>query len=90
MKARTGEEMRELDRRAVQECGIPGIWLMEQAGAAVAHCAGVLAKPFVSPDFIILAGKGNNGGDAFVAARKNFPETLQKRSADCRNGCRIL
>lgn len=69
MKARTGEEMRELDRRAIQECGIPGIWLMEQAGAAVAHCAGVLAKPFVSPDFIILAGKGNNGGDAFVAAR---------------------
>ena len=69
MKARTGGEMRELDRRAIQECGIPGIWLMEKAGAAVARCAEILAKPFAEPDFVILAGKGNNGGDAFVAAR---------------------
>lgn len=78
MKARTGGEMRELDRRAIQECGIPGIWLMEQAGMAVAHYAEILAKPFVSPDFIILAGKGNNGGDAFVAAR-----LLTKKQYNC-------
>ena len=77
MKARTGEEMREMDRKAIQECGIPGIWLMEQAGTAVAEHAIRLAAPFQSPDFIILAGKGNNGGDAFIAARilikKEYP-----------------
>ena len=77
MKARTGAEMRELDRRAIEECSIPGIWLMEQAGNAVAAYAEILAKPFRFPDFILLAGKGNNGGDAFVAARvlakKGYP-----------------
>ena len=77
MKARTGEEMRELDRRAIEECGIPGIWLMEQAGNAVAAYAEKLAKPFLYPDFMLLAGKGNNGGDAFIAARilvkKGYP-----------------
>ena len=69
--------MRELDRKAIEEYGIPGIWLMEQAGAAVARHAELLAKPFGAPDFIILAGKGNNGGDAFIAARiltkKQYP-----------------
>ena len=70
--------MRELDRKAIQEYGIPGIWLMEQAGAAVAQCAIRLAKPFSSPDFIILAGKGNNGGDAFIAAR-----ILTKKEYNC-------
>ena len=77
MKARTGAEMRELDRRAIEECSIPGIWLMEQAGHAVASYAEQLAKPFRFPDFILLAGKGNNGGDAFIAARllsqKGYP-----------------
>ena len=77
MKARTGIEMRELDRKAIEHCGIPGISLMEQAGKAVAFYAEQLAKPFPFPDFILLAGKGNNGGDAFIAARllseKGFP-----------------
>ena len=69
MKARTGTEMRELDRKAIEYCGIPGIFLMEQAGKAVAFYAEQLAKPFSFPDFILLAGKGNNGGDVFVLAR---------------------
>lgn len=77
MKARTGAEMRELDRRAIGEYGIPGIRLMEQAGAAAADCAELLARPFRFPDFLLLAGKGNNGGDVFIAARllaeKGFP-----------------
>lgn len=69
MKARTGAEMRELDRMAIQNCNIPGIQLMEHAGAAVAFYAEELAKPFRFPDFLCLTGKGNNGGDAFIAAR---------------------
>ena len=69
MKARSGAEMRELDRRAIQEFGIPGIRLMENAGAAVAVFAEELARPFRFPEFLLLAGKGNNGGDAFIAAR---------------------
>ena len=100
MKARTGEEMRELDRRAIEECGIPGIWLMEQAGAAVARWAEELAKTFGAPDFILLAGKGNNGGDAFVAARiltkKNYPcqlylmNTAKELSGDAAEAFRRL
>ena len=48
MKARTGGEMRELDRRAIQECGIPGIWLMEQAGAAAVGFNCVAADRFTA------------------------------------------
>jgi NAD(P)H-hydrate epimerase len=66
MKARTGTEMRELDRKAIEYCGIPGIFLMEQAGKAAAFYAEQLAKPFSFPDFTLLAGKGNNGGVAEV------------------------
>jgi len=65
--ALTRQQARELDRKVVQELGIPSVVLMELAGLAVARevdrlCTG--AKLVA-----VVAGPGNNGGDAYVAAR---------------------
>lgn len=68
MKAVTAAEMREIDRRAIEEYGIPSFELMERAGKAVAEETAKLAGP-PPKKILILAGKGNNGGDGLVAAR---------------------
>jgi NAD(P)H-hydrate epimerase len=63
----TREEVRELDRRAIHEFGVPGIVLMENAGRG---CAELLMR--LNPQratTCILCGPGNNGGDGFVIAR---------------------
>ncbi|PLY02813.1 MAG: bifunctional ADP-dependent NAD(P)H-hydrate dehydratase/NAD(P)H-hydrate epimerase [Desulfuromonas sp.] len=62
-------QVRELDRQAIKEVGIPGPVLMETAGRAVAEA--VVAKfPSCRPGVVIvLSGKGNNGGDGYVIAR---------------------
>jgi hydroxyethylthiazole kinase-like uncharacterized protein yjeF len=65
------EQMRGADLRA-QRLGVPGSELMEQAGAAVAAAARALLATTERPAgalVLVLAGPGNNGGDAFVAAR---------------------
>ncbi len=61
----TAAEMGEADRRSV-EAGIPMHTLMENAGQAVARFA---HTHFPGAPILILCGKGNNGGDGFVAAR---------------------
>jgi NAD(P)H-hydrate epimerase len=68
----TAEEMKGADRRA-QRLGVSGRELMEQAGTAVAAAARALLNSTDRPSsgqVLILAGPGNNGGDAFVAARR--------------------
>jgi ADP-dependent NAD(P)H-hydrate dehydratase / NAD(P)H-hydrate epimerase len=68
MKIVTAAEMREIDRVTSQRFGVPSLTLMENAGTAVAEF--VLAR-YPSADRIgVICGKGNNGGDGFVAARK--------------------
>ncbi len=69
MKAVTGETMRLLDRRAIEELGISGLTLMENAGK---RCAEAIIEKFGRDDeqrAVIVAGKGNNGGDGYVIAR---------------------
>lgn len=68
MKLVTAAQMREMDRKTIEEFGLPGIVLMENAGRAVADAAWTLL-PEESGRVLVLAGKGNNGGDGFVAAR---------------------
>ncbi len=70
MSARTvtAAEMREIDRRTIEEYGVPGFELMEKAGRAVAERAAELAGP-PPRKILVLSGKGNNGGDGLAAAR---------------------
>jgi ADP-dependent NAD(P)H-hydrate dehydratase / NAD(P)H-hydrate epimerase len=67
MKIVTAEEMRAIDRATTEKYGVPSLTLMENAGAAVAEFA---QKHFDFDSVCAVCGKGNNGGDGFVAARK--------------------
>ncbi|MGH2839206.1 MAG: NAD(P)H-hydrate dehydratase [Solirubrobacteraceae bacterium] len=60
------EQMRAMDRWAIEECGIPGLDLMERAGSGLAVLADQVAP---RGPVAIVCGKGNNGGDGFVAGR---------------------
>ena len=68
-KTVTREEMRELDRRATEDYGIPSIILMENAGRNVALEVLKLLRNPQESKVAILCGKGNNGGDGFVVGR---------------------
>jgi len=67
MKIVTAEEMRAIDRATTEKHGVPSLTLMENAGAAVAEFA---QKHFDFNSVCAVCGRGNNGGDGFVAARK--------------------
>jgi NAD(P)H-hydrate epimerase len=60
------EQQRALDTWAIEQLGIPGIDLMELAGAGLADLAGGLVP---AGPIVVVCGKGNNGGDGLVAAR---------------------
>jgi NAD(P)H-hydrate epimerase len=64
----TAAEMRELDRRTIEEIGVPSLVLMENAGRSTYV---VLRQEFpdLSGPVAVVAGRGNNGGDGFVVAR---------------------
>jgi NAD(P)H-hydrate epimerase len=67
MKVVTAHTMQEIDRLAIEENGIPGLELMEQAGS---RCADeIIARYGRTGNCVIFAGKGNNGGDGYVIAR---------------------
>ncbi len=68
-KLLTGREMAELDRRTIAEAGIPGVELMERAGAEVVAAIAARWDGLVGLRAVVLCGKGNNGGDGFVVAR---------------------
>jgi NAD(P)H-hydrate epimerase len=62
----TRQQVREVDRRAIDEFGVPGIVLMENAGRGVAEAICQLGLP---GPVLICCGKGNNAGDGLVIAR---------------------
>ncbi len=68
MKIVTSAEMREIDRLTTEKHHIPSPTLMENAGAAVARF--MLRQYPDAKRVLVVCGKGNNGGDGFVAARK--------------------
>lgn len=60
------DEVRELDRRAIEDFGMPGIILMENAGRGVVD---YMLSCHARGKIVICCGKGNNAGDGFVVAR---------------------
>jgi NAD(P)H-hydrate epimerase len=66
MRSLTRSEVREIDRAAIEDYGVPGVVLMENAGAGTAQ---LLESLGISGLVAIACGKGNNGGDGFVIAR---------------------
>ena len=79
MKAISVEQMRELDRRSIEEEKIPGFILMERAGFGCGEKIIEFIEDRIHFNhvkrFVILAGKGNNGGDAYVVARYLYENT---------------
>jgi NAD(P)H-hydrate epimerase len=69
MKVSSVQEMREMDRRAIEEFGLPDVILMENAGNAV-HAVILQEMGIREKRFVCFCGTGNNGGDGFVVARK--------------------
>ncbi|MDR4507697.1 MAG: NAD(P)H-hydrate epimerase [Candidatus Brocadiaceae bacterium] len=63
------EQIRELDRKAIEEYQIPGIILMENAGRNVAEEIVKSIDHSKNDTIAVLCGKGNNGGDGYVIAR---------------------
>jgi len=84
MRLFSAEAMRRVDARAV-ELGYPSLLLMEAAGRAVAEAAHRL---FPKARVLVLAGKGNNGGDGLVAARwlAEFGHPVSVRAAEGQKG----
>ncbi len=77
--ALTREQIRELDRIAIEQYGIPGLILMENAGSACARTALRMLGSARGKEVTLLCGRGNNGGDGFVVARH-----LSNAGARCR------
>ena len=67
MEILTSAEMGAADRRTAEQFGVPLVELMENAGTAVARFC--LRRYPAARRVVVLCGKGNNGGDGFVAAR---------------------
>jgi len=79
MKIVTAAQMKELDRRTIEEARVPGATLMERAGNGVVLAMERAAGSLSGKTVTVLCGKGNNGGDGFVVAR-----LLKKRRASVR------
>ncbi len=67
MKRVTADDIRRLDLSAARDYAIPSVLLMENAGRAVSD---VILRDHPSCKVLIFAGKGNNGGDGLVVARR--------------------
>src|SRR5512141_1732351 len=87
MKILTSREMRDIDRTAIEEIGVPGVVLMENAGLRIVQALKFRFPAIADERIVIAAGKGNNGGDGLVVARHLFdsgarPEVLLLAAKD--------
>jgi len=69
MKVVTSQQMREIDRKAIEENNLFGLILMENAGLRIFQNLKKIYADLRLKKVIIFAGSGNNGGDGFVVAR---------------------
>jgi hydroxyethylthiazole kinase-like uncharacterized protein yjeF len=77
MRVLNSAQMREADRRTIEEVGIPPLVLMENAGRQVVAAMEAMHSDLLELEVAVLCGRGNNGGDGFVVAR-----TLLQRGVD--------
>src|SRR3984893_9190639 len=77
MRVLNSTQMREADRRTIEEIGIPSLVLMENAGRQVVAAMEATHSDLLERRVAVLCGHGSNGGDGFVAAR-----TLMQRGVD--------
>ena len=77
MRVLNSAQMREADRRTIEEIGIPSLVLMENAGRQVVAAIEAMHGDLLERQVAVLCGRGNNGGDGFVVAR-----TLLQRGVD--------
>ena len=68
--ALTADAMREADRYTIDEYGLPSFTLMETAGRGCAERIQAAYGPMADEAVVVLCGKGNNGGDGLVVARR--------------------
>ena len=69
MKILTAPQMQRIDRTTTERYGVPSLTLMENAGRGVVEFLAERFAPLEQHRIVILCGRGNNGGDGFVAAR---------------------
>ena len=69
MKAVTSQQIREIDRKAIEENNLSGLVLMENAGLKIFQSLKNIYPDLRLKKVVIFAGSGNNGGDGFVVAR---------------------
>ncbi|MCD4783576.1 MAG: NAD(P)H-hydrate dehydratase [Candidatus Eremiobacteraeota bacterium] len=69
MKIVTGTDMASIDKHAIEEMGVPGPVLMENAARAVCRAFVYALQKGEKPAVTVISGSGNNGGDGFCTAR---------------------
>src|SRR6185295_15202345 len=69
MRVLNTQQMREADRRTIDEIGIPSLVLMENAGRQAVAAIEAAFEDLQASRVGVLCGRGNNGGDGFVVAR---------------------
>jgi NAD(P)H-hydrate epimerase len=69
MRVLNSSQMREADRRTIEDVGIPSVVLMENAGRQVVATLEAMYGELLERHVAVLCGRGNNGGDGFVVAR---------------------
>jgi NAD(P)H-hydrate epimerase len=77
MRVLNAAQMRDADRRAIEDIGIPSLVLMENAGRQTVAAIEAIYPDLSDRQVAVLCGRGNNGGDGFVVAR-----TLIQRGVD--------
>jgi hydroxyethylthiazole kinase-like uncharacterized protein yjeF len=78
MKIVSARQMVALDKETIERHGVPGLELMERAGTGIFVETLALLDRLDAPSSVVLfAGRGNNGGDAFVVARLLHGEQVE-------------
>ena len=95
MRVLNSRQMRDADRRTIEDVGIPSIVLMENAGRQVVAAMESTFESLAAMGVAVLCGRGNNGGDGFVVSRTLIERDIDvsvylfAASADVRGDARI-